>query len=233
MIKIKKLITILLLVLCALSFIGPFIPIATCTTTQGDTTFSVDEGDIYNWTATGGLPPVIGCKFELTIEDIYNGSHMTVNSFIIDATLRFWNNTAKMWINELNNTFFVAANKTQNFIDYEDSRIENSPLFFIIPTPINMTMIAEYANSTGYYLDYSIDGNKLTLESILGYILYTTFNSDGFLTKVVSEYAGITLSVFVLGEGGGENAIPFGYSFLIFSVIGTISLIYLEKRKIE
>ncbi|MFW9880097.1 MAG: hypothetical protein ACFFG0_44045 [Candidatus Thorarchaeota archaeon] len=92
----KKVIIKAFMVLCAISFIVPFIPIAACSTTQGDTTFSVDEGDIYKWTTSGGLPEYSGYKYELKIEDIYNGSHMTVDSYIMGATLRLWNNTASM-----------------------------------------------------------------------------------------------------------------------------------------
>lgn len=44
------------------------------------------------------------------------------------------------------------------------------------------------------------------------------------------EISDITVAVFVLGSGGGD-AIPYAYYFLIFTVIGTIALVYLEKRK--
>ncbi len=58
-----------------------------------------------------------------------------------------------------------------------------------------------------------------------------TYNSDGILTKHVTEFFGVVIVVMVSGEGGGEDAIPFGGYFLIFTVIGTVALIYLEKRK--
>jgi len=225
----KKLMKISLLVLSITSFILPFISNATCNTTQGDTTFSVDEEDSYLWTATGGLPEYIGYKYELTIEDIYNGSYMTVDSYIIDATLRLYNKTTKNWLTFINNAFFVAANETQDFIVY-NSFMVTSPLFFIIPTPINLTMIGEYANSTGFIIDYTIDGNQITLESYLGFIFFATFNSEGFLTEFVMEMLDEVITVFVLGSGGGE-AIPYGYLFIIFTLIGVISLIFLEKRK--
>jgi len=85
----KKLMKITLLVLCTISFIFPFISSAAGATTQGDTTFGVDEGDSYIWTFTSGTPDIKGFKYNLTIEDIYNGSYMTIDSYIIDATLGF------------------------------------------------------------------------------------------------------------------------------------------------
>ncbi|MFW9880096.1 MAG: hypothetical protein ACFFG0_44040 [Candidatus Thorarchaeota archaeon] len=110
--------------------------------------------------------------------------------------------------------------------------MDTSPLFFIIPTPINLTMIGEYINSTGWYLNYSIDGNELTLHSTLGFVFESKFNSDGFLTWIVMKMTGINLIEMVLG-GGGEEAVPFGYYFLIFTAIGAIVLIYLDKGKIK
>jgi len=50
----KKLMKVTLLVLCTISFVFPFIYSTTGATTQGDTTFGVDEGDFYRWTFTGG-----------------------------------------------------------------------------------------------------------------------------------------------------------------------------------
>ena len=217
----KKLTKITLLVLCATSFILPFLSNATFTITQGDTTFGVDEGDTYLWTATGGLTEYIGYKYELTIEDIYNGSYMTINSYIIEATLRLFNNA-----------FFLAANETLDFIAY-NSFMDTSPLFFILPTPINLTMIGEYALTTGYYYNYTIDGNQMTLEGTLGFDFISTFNSDGFLTKLVmksADLAALIIVVFTLGSGGGET-VHYGYFFMIFTLIGVITLVYLEKRK--
>ncbi len=225
----KKLRKITLLVLCATSFILPFLSNATFTITQGDTTFGVDEGDTYLWTATGGLTEYIGYKYELTIEDIYNGSYMTINSYIIEATLRLYNNTEKIWLTFINNAFFLAANETLDFIAY-NSFMDTSPLFFILPTPINLTMIGKYALTTGYYYNYTIDGNQMTLDGTLGFDFISTFNSDGFLTKFVMKFADLTIVIFILGSGGGE-AVPYGYFFMIFTLIGVISLVYLEKRK--
>jgi hypothetical protein len=224
--KIKK-ITISLF--CASLFFFTFISNAVCITTQGDTTFGVNENESLVWTVTDGSPEVIGFRYNLTIQDIYNGSYMTVDSYIINATLRFYNKTEDSWSILIDNAFFVAANETQNFIDY-DENVQMGGLYFIIPTPINLTMIGEYANSTMYMSDYEVDGSRLTLTDMLGigtYILI--YNSDGIITKMVAQIFGITVIVMVLGLGGG-GGITFGFSFAFFALIAVVGLIYLKKR---
>ncbi|MBY8990702.1 MAG: hypothetical protein KGD58_08120 [Candidatus Lokiarchaeota archaeon] len=227
----KHLKKIILVLLCTTLFVLPFISSATCVTTQGDTTFGVDEGESLIWTTTGGAPEYSGHRFNLTIQDIYNGSHMTVDSYMINATLRYYNKTADSWLIYINNAFYVAANETQNFIDYE-STVSMGGLYLIIPTPINLTMIGEYAVSTGFFVSYLVEGDKLTLEgAILGtYIL--TYNSDGIVTKLVAQIFGVTMVVMTLGLGGGDD-IPFGFSFLIFALITIAGLVYLKKRNIK
>jgi hypothetical protein len=154
---------------------------------------------------------------------------MTVESFIIDATLRLWNKTEGIWVTYINDDFFVAANETQDFIAYH-SYLDSSPLFFTIPTPINLTMIGEYAVSTGYHTNFSVNSNELTLQSTFGFIFIATFNSDGILTRFTMEIASILVIIVELGTGG-DDAIPYGYFFMIFTLLGVISIIYLEKRK--
>jgi len=227
----KKLMKITLFLFCTTLFLFPFIISATCTTTQGDTTFGVDEGETLVWTATSGSPELIGYKYNITIEDIYNGTYMTVDSYLIDVTMGEYNKTEDKWSITIDDNFFVAANETQNFIEYTGT-LFGAPLWFIIPTPINLTMLGEYAVSTGSYTDYTVSGNRIELNEILGFGNYKlTYNSDGILTKHVTEFVGVVILVMVLGEGGGKDAIPYGYSFLIFTVIGTMALIYLVKRK--
>ena len=226
----KKLMKITLFLFCTTLFLFPFIFSATCTTTQGDTTFGVDEGETLVWTATSGSPEVVGCKYNITIEDIYNGTYMTVDSYLIDVTMGEYNKTEDKWSITIDDDFFVAANETQNFIEYTGT-LFGAPLWFIIPTPINLTMLGEYAVSTGSYTDYTVSGNIIELNEIMGIGTYKlTYNSDGILTKHVTEFFGVVILVMVLGEGG-KDAIPYGYSFLIFTVIGTMALIYLVKRK--
>jgi hypothetical protein len=226
----KKLMKITLLVLCIISFVFPFISSAIGATTQGDTTFGVDKGDFYRWTFTSGPPSLKGFKYNLTIEDIYNGSHLTIDSYIIDATLGFYNKTEKLWHTLIIDSFLVAANETLDFVDYA-SVLRYSLFYFIIPTPINLTMIGEYSKYSGTSSSYVVSEDQLTLEDLFNLTYILTFNSDGLLIKSVVESEITTVAVLELDSGGGEDTIPFGYFFMIFILIGVISLVYLIKRK--
>ena len=93
-------------------------------------------------------------------------------------------------------------------------------------------MLGEFTVDTGFYSNFTVSGNSIDIESSFLGTYELTYNSDGILTRHVSKLFGITIAVMVLGGGGGD-AIPFGYSFLIFTIIGTIALIYLERRKIK
>jgi hypothetical protein len=224
---------ITLLALCLIIFIIPLISSTTSITTQGDTTFNVDEGDFFLWTFTSGFT---GDKYNLTIEEIYNGTYMSVDSYMLNATIGNYYSQENTWWTIRNNEFYVAANETLDFIHYG---IHFGPLYFIIPTPINLTLIGEYAISWPSFDNYTVSGDQITLidpeyPDHMVYIL--TFNSDGILTKVVAKFRNEladyeeTLWVMVLGTGD-EEAIPYGYLFMIFTLIGIISLVYLEKRK--
>jgi hypothetical protein len=226
--KFKKL---LVLLFCTSIFLFPFISKATCITTQGDTTFGVDEGDVLIWTSTGGAPEYRGHQYNLTIEDIYNGSYMTINSYIIDATLGYYNKTQGFWTTYIDDAFFIAANETQNFIEFE-SFAGDAGLYFIIPTPINLTMLGEFALNTGYYANYSISGDTITIEHAFIGTLHTTYNSDGITTKMVVEMFGITMVVMTLGTGGGGE-IPFGFFFLIFTIIAILGLVHVKMKNIK
>ncbi|MFX1278272.1 MAG: hypothetical protein ACFFA3_02575 [Promethearchaeota archaeon] len=228
----KKITTMTLLLFCSFLLLFPFVSNVVGITTQGDTTFGVDKGQELIWKVTGGVPEYKGFKYNLTIEDIYNGSYMTVDSFIIDATFRMYNKTSDSWMTLINNAFYVAANETQNFIAYE-ANISAGGLYLIIPTPINLTMIGEYALDTGYYGSYLIDGSTITIESIFLGTYHLTYNPEGIVKKMKAEIFGATFLVMTLeGEGGG-GGIPFGYSFLIFTIIAIIGLVYLKKRNIK
>lgn len=222
---------ITLLLFCTTLILLPFIPNAVCATTHGDTTFGVDVGNEFVWTFTSGSPEIVGFKYNLTIEDIYTGNYMTVDSYMIDATMARYNKTEATWYVEINDAFYVAANETQNFLQFTPALV-SQPLWFTIPTPINLTMLGEFAVDTGFYSSFTLSGNRIDLESSFIGTYEITYNSDGIMTKHVSKLVGVVLAVMVLGEGGGD-AIPFGYSFLIFTIIGTIALIYLERRKIK
>ena len=162
----KKLMKITIILCFGTLFMFAFIKSSTGATTQGDTTFGVDVDDEYNWKVTGGLPDLIGYRYKVTIEDIYIGTHLTVNCSRLDCTLEFYNATDATWDTLIDNTLYIAANETEDYIYFGD--FAHVGLFFFIPTPINLTMLGEYAFNLPYYGNYSVNGDSITIESFLG-----------------------------------------------------------------
>ncbi|MFW9940720.1 MAG: hypothetical protein ACFFFT_06750 [Candidatus Thorarchaeota archaeon] len=223
---------ITLLGLCSILFMVPLISNSRCITTQGDTTFNVDEGDFFLWATTGGD------KINLTIEEIYKGTYLSVDSYMINATIGNYYSQENFWWKIISNEFYIAANETLDFIHY--SRLSGSLIYLIIPTPINLTMIGEHAISKPGFNNYTVSGDQITLIDFPEYpdhmVYIVTFNSDGILTKIVAKFRNElteyeeTYWEMVLSTGD-EEAIPYGYFFMIFTLIGVISLVYLEKKE--
>ena len=133
------------------------------------------------------------------------------------------------WGTMVDNELYMAANNTQNYLAFE-----RYMYIVIIPTPINLTLVAEvllieYVNS----YNYSIVDNTIILNSLGDKTYEYTFNTKGFLTTYEEKLDGILDFKFVLATGDGGAAVPFGNYFLIFMVIGVVTLVYLKKQKIK
>lgn len=212
----KKSVLFLAILLFFMSFLSHN---AVCDTTIRDTTFYPESGDKFTWHATGGY------KYELTIDGMYDNNPY----FQVDATLRFYNASTSAWEYLMNNDFFVAANETQNLIYYNMEYVING-FIVLIPKPINLTMVGEYLIAT-YYSVYEISGRTLTLDPE-GMIQYDiTFNSNGIATKIVATLFGFATMILTLQNG--DDAIPFGFYFLIVAVIGVVTLVLIKKRSIK
>ena len=127
----------------------------------------------------------------------------------------------------MDNELYMAANQTQNYLAFEEYWLN----IVIIPTPINLTLVAEVLKIMDYFYNFSVVGNTIIL-SIDEYSDEYTFNTEGFLTTKVQKDEGVVTWKLVL-DTGGEAAIPFGNFFLIFTVISVIALVYLKKQKIK
>ena len=190
-------------------------------TTIGDTTFPADVGKTYTWKATSPAI-IIGTKLTYTIESIDQGEHNSIDALIVNCTIILISPTG-VSITKKNNSLYLAANTTQNYLNFVN--YVWSPV--IIPTPINLTLVAE----ASYAYNYSIDDNTLILNYDGGYREELIFNTKGFLTEGTIGGGGISEMSFVLATS--EAAIPFGNYFLVFMVIGVIALVYLKKQKIK
>ncbi len=214
--KVKKVIIGLFIVF----FFSFFSHNAISATTIGDTTFPADVGKTYTWKLTYPSEAK-GTKFTFTTESLEKGVHNTIDALMVNCTMRAYNPMVG-WITFLENELYMAANKTQNYLVFENY---NYPV--IITTPINLTLVAEAIHAS----NYSIVDNTIIENYISGISYEFTFNTKGFLTKGILKQDGIIYLKFVLATG--DAAVPFGNYFLIFIAISVIALVYLKKQKIK
>lgn len=216
--NIKKIIIGLFIII----FFSLFSYNANCATTIGDTTFPADVGKVYTWKVT--YPAEMeSYKITFKSESIEKGLHNTIDVLMVNCTIKQYHPLTG-WSTTSDNELYLAANNTQNYLYFSDY------MFFpnIIPTPINLTLVAEamYANN------YSIVDTTI-IEIYNQDTDEYTFNTDGFLTSYISKEDGEMDLKFVLATGDGGAAVPFGNYFLIFMVIGFAALVYLKKQKIK
>lgn len=229
----KKLMKIAIFLCFGALLMGTFIQSSTGATTQGNTTFGVDRLDEYYWKVTAGAPDVIGCRYKIKVENIYVGGGVyqpNVHCCLFDVTMEFYNATDATWDTLLNDTRYIAANATQDYIYFRD--FGHAGMFFFIPIPLNLTMLGEYAITLPTYLNYLISGNTITIAYDNGDYI-NTFNSNGVMTKMITTAIGITSTEITLETGAGTPGISFGFYYLFFTLIGIIGLVYLKKRKIN
>jgi len=224
--KLKNVKKIIIGLFIFLLFIPFFSHNAIGATTIGVTTFPADVGKTYTWKAT--YPTHFkGAKLTFKSESIEQGVHNSKDALIVHCTMRIYDPTLG-WGTQMDNELYLAANNTQNYLFFDDYYYA-----VLIPTPINLTLVAEVLEITKYADSYSIVNNTIILEGEYGYSYEYTFNTKGFLTKYLQKEDGIQGFTFVLDTGGGGAAIPLGNYFLIFMVISVIALVYLKKQKIK
>jgi hypothetical protein len=216
--NVKKIIICLFIIF----FFSFFSHNAISATTIGDTTFPADVGITYTWKVTYPAETK-GYKITFKSESIEKGVYNTIDVLMVNCTIRQYHPLTG-WSTTSDNEFYMAANNTQNYLYFGDY------MFFpnIIPTPINLTLVAE----ARYAQNYSIVDTTI-IETFNQDTDEYTYNTDGFLTSYVSKEDGEMLLKFVLDTGDGGVAVPFGNYFIIFMVIGVVALVYLKKQKIK
>jgi len=221
--NVKKVIIGLFIILLFLPF---FSHNAISATTIEDTTFPADVGKKYTWKMTYPSEAK-GYKFTFTSESIEKGVHNSIDALMVNCTIRTYT-PALGWHTSVDNELYMAANTTQNYLAFQEYWL----YIVIIPTPINLTLVAEVLKSIEYADNYSIVDNTIIINLNDEYSEEHTFNTEGFLTTSVDKDEGVMTSKLVL-DTGGDDAIPFGNYFLIFTVISVIALVYLKKQKIK
>jgi hypothetical protein len=229
--KSQKIGVCLITIVLTLSLLSP----ATVSqTTIDDSTIAVEVDDIIAWKCTYlhiSLYPFfygVGSILEYTIEDISRGSHGGLSyALIVNITSKF-GYERENFTSIVNYPEYMVYNKSLNFIEYNNSiPALHSFKAFIIPFPLNLTLIADYFESLGDTCE--VDGNKLRF--IDGNeVRENTYNSDGILTKYEWRADG-TLAMQYKLAGPSKDEIPFGNFFLLFTIITVLALIVIFRKK--
>ncbi|MFW9989410.1 MAG: hypothetical protein ACFFC3_12205 [Candidatus Odinarchaeota archaeon] len=156
--------------------------------TIGDSTVSVNINDNYYWIVTkhsAGSPFTTGDKYNLSVQNIY-GAGGNLN---MDIRLDYYNSTGDTWSTRING-LFLTFNETLDEIQYQIGLYFLYGWIFVIPTPLNLTLIGEYfISSSGSVIDsVTISNTTLTLDFSSYYLkcIYT-YNESGVLTKFSCE----------------------------------------------
>jgi len=229
LIKNKKIGFLIILTISVLSFLSPN---AISSTTIEDSTVSVEEGEVYTWQWNYVSVFIhflvyarAGDTLKLTIENIYRGAHQSINHALLMNITMVENFIVEGMITTTNRPTFVAYNKSLHYIKLYRP--------YIIPIPLNLTLIAEHYESVGE--NCTIEGNKLIFDSGVNQDEHT-YNSDGILT----EYAWISnnnlvMRMVLMEPSGGDLPLPL-IIIAVVSIAGGIgvagvSIILLRKKK--
>lgn len=200
-------------------------------TTLGESKFPVEEESEFIWRTVNATEswymdvPLV--KF--TVSKIYNETFNEKNYLFLNYTLEFYYKIS--WVPEYTNSFYMAYNKTLNFLNWSSEGFFNGNLF-VFPTPVNLTLIGEAVKKEGD-LNYSVIGQKIVLDYYgNGTCIELSINSAGISTIIEKITNGTTIYRWELNEDKIIILIPFGSNFLIITIVSLIPLVIFTKKKI-
>ena len=200
-------------------------------TTLGESTFPVEEKSEFIWRTVNATEswymdvPLV--KF--TASTIYNQTYNEKNYLFLNYTLEFYYKIS--WVRLYTNSFYMAYNKTLNFLNWSSEGFFNGNLF-VFPTPVNLTLIGEAVKKEGN-LTYSVIGQKIVLDYYgNGTCIELSINSAGISTIIEKITNGTTIYRWELNEEDIIILIPFENNFLIITIASIIPLVIFTKKKI-
>ena len=199
-------------------------------TVLGESEFPAEEEDIFVWETVNATESIYqDVEFvRFTVSGIYNETYNSQNYLFMNYTLEFYQRAH--YDNVYENSFYMAYNKTLNFLNWSEEGFFRGNLF-LFPTPVNYTLIGEAVKSAGF-LNYSINGEKLTLDYGNKTKIELTINSSGISTIIEKITNMTTIYRWELNTEEIIVKVPFGNYFLAVSLVMIISLTIIKKKKI-
>ena len=225
----KRFITSLACLCLILLTISPLYSLGS--TTLGESTFPVEEESVIRWESVNATESwYMEIEFvKFTASKIYNETYNDKNYLFMKYTLEFYYRFS--WVERYKNSFYMAYNKTLNYLNWSAEGFFNGNLF-IFPTPVNLTLIGEAVKREGF-LNYSIIGQKIVLDYYGNNTrIELTINSSGVSTIIEKITNGTTIYRWELKEEFIIIKVPLGSNYLIITIATIIPLVVLTKKKI-
>ena len=163
-----------------------------------------------------------------TATNIYNETNNDINYLFVNYTLEYYHRAA--WVPEYINSFYMAYNKTLNFLNWSAEGFQHGNLF-LFPTPVNYSLIGEAIKIAGFFQNYSTSGEKIVLDYENSTTIELTINSSGFSTIIERITNGTTIYRWELVTEEIIIKVPFGNYFLIVLIISVMTLVIVKKKK--
>jgi len=229
MIKMKNNRKYWLSALCFLIFFINFPINSVSNTVLGESVFPAEIDDVFTWETVNATESwymeVDYIRFTAT--NIYNETNNDKNYLFLNYTLEFYHRAT--WIEKYENSFYMAYNKTLNFLNWSAEGFQLGNLF-LFPTPVNNSLIGEAIKIAGFF-NYSFSGEKITLDYGNSTTIELTIAPSGISTIIERITNGTTIYRWELNTDEIIIKVPFGNYYLIVLIISVISLVIVRKKK--
>lgn len=202
--------------LSALCFLILFINLpknAFSNTILGESVFPAEINDEFTWETVNATESwyleVDYIRF--TVANIYNETNNEKNYLFVNYTLEYYHKIS--WVPGYINSFYMAYNKTLNFINWSAEGFQHGNLF-LFPTPVNYSLIGEAIKIAGFF-DYSISGEKVILDYGNSTTIELTIAPSGISTIIERITNGTTIYRWELNTEEIIIRVPFGNYYLI------------------
>ena len=200
-------------------------------TVLGESEFPAEEEDQFVWNSVNATASWY-VEVELvrfTVSRIYNETYNSQNYLFMNYTLEFYHRF--IWVPRYENSFYMAYNKTLNFLNWSEEGFFFGDLF-LFPTPVNYTLIGEAVKTHGF-LNYSLDGNKIIFDYGNNTRIELTINSSGISTIIEKLTNNTTIYRWELNTDEVIIIVSFGNFFLTVSITTIIPLVFIKIKKIK
>ena len=200
-------------------------------TVLGESEFPAVEEDKFVWETINATESwYMDVEYvRFTVSGIYNETYNSQNYLFMNYTLEFYHRFN--WLPRYENSFYMAYNKTLNFLNWSEEGYHNGNLF-LFPTPVNYTLIGEAVKTAGF-LNYSINGTKIILDYGNNTRIELTIASSGISTIIEKITNSTTIYRWELNTDEIIVKVPFGNYFLTVSIAAIITHIILKKKKLK